>query len=62
MNTPTRSAAILCANSDEISPPAGQVLANVEGCLRAAGVGKVHLVVRVYVTGVARWPEFNRLR
>jgi enamine deaminase RidA (YjgF/YER057c/UK114 family) len=38
------------------------VLANVEGCLRAAGVGKTNLVqVRIYVTDVAQWPEFNRI-
>jgi reactive intermediate/imine deaminase len=99
MSTPTSPAAIVCANSDEISPPAGhyshvcvaggfvhvsgqlpvsasgvpladrsfseqaqQVLANVEGCLRAAGVGKADLVqVRVYITDVTRWPEFNRI-
>jgi 2-iminobutanoate/2-iminopropanoate deaminase len=93
------TAAIACANSDAISPPAGhyshtctaaglvfvsgilpiavdgqplrdapfeaqarQVLANLDACLAAAGVDRDALVqVRVYVTDIQRWPEFNRL-
>lgn len=39
-----------------------QVLANVEDCLERAGLTKDDLVqVRVYVTDILKWPEFNRL-
>ena len=39
-----------------------QVLANLEACLESAGIGKTQLVqVRVYVTDIRQWPEFNRL-
>jgi reactive intermediate/imine deaminase len=39
-----------------------QVLANVEGCLQRAGLGKDSLVqVRVYVTNIEHWPLFNEL-
>ena len=41
---------------------ARQVLANIEAALAAAGSGVDRLVqVRVYVTDIAHWPEFNRL-
>jgi 2-iminobutanoate/2-iminopropanoate deaminase len=39
-----------------------QVLANLEACLEGVGIGKTDLVqVRVYVTDIEQWPEFNRL-
>ncbi len=39
-----------------------QVLANIEGCLAQAGLGKDSLVqVRVYVTDIRNWPSFNKL-
>ena len=39
-----------------------QVLANVEAVLTAAGSSVAQLVqVRVYITDIALWPEFNRL-
>jgi 2-iminobutanoate/2-iminopropanoate deaminase len=39
-----------------------QVLANVDAALEAAGSSRQRLVqVRVYVTDIARWPEFNGL-
>lgn len=39
-----------------------QVLANLEGCLAGVGIDKESLVqVRVYVTDIRQWPEFNRL-
>ena len=39
-----------------------QVLANVAAALRAAGSSPQRLVqVRVYVTDIAMWPEFNTL-
>ena len=41
---------------------ARQVLANVEGVLKAAGSSIGQLVqVRVYVDDVANWPEFNTI-
>jgi 2-iminobutanoate/2-iminopropanoate deaminase len=41
---------------------ARQVLANVGAALRAAGASTAGLVqVRVYVTDIAHWPEFNTL-
>ncbi len=37
-------------------------LANVDGCLAEGGVDRRSLVqVRVYVTDIALWPEFDRL-
>lgn len=98
--TPSASSPpILCANSAEITPPAGhyshvcvaggmvhisgqlpvspggvpladhsfsdqarQVLANIDGCLRTAGVDRHNLVqVRVYVTDIRQWPLFNAI-
>jgi 2-iminobutanoate/2-iminopropanoate deaminase len=39
-----------------------RVLANVEDCLERAGLTRDDLVqVRVYVTDILKWPEFNRL-
>ncbi|SRR5579871_187934 len=39
-----------------------QVLANVDGCLRKAGVDRRSLVqVRVYVTDIKEWPLFNKI-
>lgn len=39
---------------------ARQALSNVENVLKAAGCGIGHLVqVRVYLSDVAHWPEFN---
>jgi reactive intermediate/imine deaminase len=39
-----------------------QVLSNLDGCLSKAGVTRASLVqVRVYVTDIKLWPEFNRL-
>jgi 2-iminobutanoate/2-iminopropanoate deaminase len=39
-----------------------QALANVEGCLRQAGVDRNSLVqVRVYVTDMSLWPRFNQI-
>ncbi len=39
-----------------------QVLANLAAALQAAGSGVDRLAqVRVYVTDIAHWPEFNRL-
>jgi 2-iminobutanoate/2-iminopropanoate deaminase len=39
-----------------------QVLANVDAALAAAGSSRQRLVqVRVYVTDIALWPEFNSL-
>lgn len=41
---------------------AQQVLANVAAALRAAGSSPQQLVqVRVYITDIALWPEFNAL-
>ncbi|HJW56195.1 MAG TPA: RidA family protein [Burkholderiaceae bacterium] len=41
---------------------ARQVLANLDGCLAKVGITRDKLVqVRVYVTNIAHWPEFNRL-
>ena len=41
---------------------AEQVLANVAAALRAAGSSPQQLVqVRVYITDIALWPEFNTL-
>lgn len=41
---------------------ARQVLTNLDGCLAQAGVTRESLVqVRVYVTDIAQWPEFNRV-
>ena len=41
---------------------AEQVLANVAAALRAAGSSPQQLVqVRVYITDIALWPEFNAL-
>ncbi len=41
---------------------ARQVLANISAALTAADSGVDRLVqVRVYVTDIAHWPEFNRL-
>lgn len=38
-----------------------QVLANIDACLRAVGVDRQSLTqVRVYVTDIAQWPEFNQ--
>ncbi|SMG59631.1 RidA family protein [Paraburkholderia susongensis] len=39
-----------------------QVLENVDGCLKQAGVTRTSLVqVRVYVTDIKSWPDFDRL-
>lgn len=41
---------------------ARQVLANVQAVLEAAGSSVQHLVqVRVYVSDIQRWPEFNQI-
>lgn len=41
---------------------AAQVLRNIDACLAAADVDRRSLVqVRVYVTDMDRWPEFNEL-
>lgn len=38
-----------------------QVLQNLDACLSGAGVTRSRLVnVRVYITDMARWPEFNQ--
>lgn len=39
-----------------------QVLVNLDACLEGAGVTRERLVnVRVYITDIALWPEFNRI-
>ncbi|HAT1612657.1 TPA: RidA family protein [Raoultella planticola] len=39
-----------------------QVLENLDACLAGAGTSRSRLVqVRVYVTDIAQWPEFNRI-
>lgn len=39
-----------------------QVLKNLDACLSGAGTSRSRLVqVRVYVTDIAQWPEFNRI-
>jgi reactive intermediate/imine deaminase len=39
-----------------------QVLVNLDACLEGAGVSRERLVnVRVYITDMALWPEFNRM-
>lgn len=39
-----------------------QVLVNIDACLTGAGVKRDRLVnVRVYITDMALWPEFNRI-
>jgi len=41
---------------------ASQVLSNLQACLDQVGLTKEDLVqVRVYVTDITKWPEFNRL-
>ncbi|MFB9262680.1 RidA family protein [Bradyrhizobium erythrophlei] len=41
---------------------AGQVLANVDACLEAAGTDRSRLVqVRIYVTDMNSWPAFNQI-
>ncbi|MWT74195.1 RidA family protein [Escherichia coli] len=38
------------------------VLQNVDACLAGAGVSRQHLVsVRVYVTDISLWPDFNKV-
>lgn len=47
---------------DTFSAQARQVLDNVASALKAAGSGVDKLVqVRVYVTDIADWPEFNTI-
>jgi 2-iminobutanoate/2-iminopropanoate deaminase len=49
-------------NLSSFAVQAGQVLANVHAALRAAGSSVDKLVqVRVYITDIAHWPEFNTL-
>lgn len=39
-----------------------QVLSNLDACLSGAGVTRRELVsVRVYVTDISLWPEFNKI-
>ena len=39
-----------------------QVLENLDACLAGAGTSRARLVpVRVYVTSIAQWPEFNKV-
>ncbi|HGM5336618.1 TPA: RidA family protein [Serratia marcescens] len=39
-----------------------QVLSNLDACLGGAGVGRKQLVqVRVYITDIDLWPEFNAI-
>lgn len=39
-----------------------QVLFNIDACLTASGSSRNKLVqVRIYITDMAQWPEFNRL-
>ena len=49
-------------NQDPFDAQARQVLANVEAALRSAGSSIDKLVqVRVYITDIEHWPEFNRI-
>ncbi|GKX59734.1 RidA family protein [Leminorella grimontii] len=41
---------------------ASQVLFNIDATLRAAGSGRDRLIqVRIFITDMAQWPEFNRI-
>ena len=49
-------------NDEPFEAQARQVLANVAAALRSAGSGIDKLVqVRVYITDIGRWPEFNSI-
>ena len=49
-------------NEEPFDAQARQVLANVAAALRGAGSAIDKLVqVRVYITDIARWPEFNAI-
>ena len=49
-------------NQEPFEAQARQVLANVAAALRAAGSSIDRLVqVRVYITDIERWPEFNAI-
>jgi reactive intermediate/imine deaminase len=49
-------------NQEPFEAQARQVLANVEAALRSAGSSIDKLVqVRVYITDIAHWPEFNQV-
>ena len=49
-------------NQEPFEAQARQVLANVDAALRSAGSSISKLVqVRVYITDIERWPEFNAI-
>ena len=49
-------------NQASFEEQARQVLANVQAALEAAGSSVAQLLqVRVYVTDIEQWPEFNRI-
>ncbi|MEQ5204972.1 RidA family protein, partial [Providencia rettgeri] len=58
---PTDSQANVHADAP-FTQQAEQVLANLEACLSASGVGRQQLVqVRVYISDMDNWPVFNQI-